>query len=122
MISVSKLCCPVCWELFEVLNLHDFICAKVRGCHPTVTQIALPETFPLEVSDKMITRLRALLAGQLRHLLLNRPPRTQHFRNESETGFSAASSNEGASQCVEAYDSWKMFNLKRQTPGVPPKV
>lgn len=110
MISVSKLCCPVCWELFEALNLDT----KIRGCHPTVTPVALPETLSLEISEKMVTRLRTLLDAQVNFFFLegNDARRTQHSRNESETGHSTTSSNECASECGDSYQSYKATHQK----------
>ena len=106
MISVSKLCCPVCWELFKVLDLN----IKIRGCHPTVSPLALPDTFSPEILKEMVKSLRTQLASQLRHLV-NEPPRTiHHFRNESETGHSATSSNEGASRFTDAYKNFMLID------------
>jgi hypothetical protein len=112
MVSVSKLCCPVCWELFKALKLGTHI----RGCHPTVTPLALPETLSPEISREMVARCQALLASQLKPLLSTEQAHTkQHYRNDSETGYSAASSNmiEGASECSPSYNSWRE-NLTRK--------
>lgn len=98
MVSVSKLCCPVCWELFNILGMKK----SIRGCHPTVTPIALPETFSNEVNEMMVTRFRTILCSQLRHLSAsNIPFPTSHHHNSSESGYSAASSNEGAREYPE---------------------
>jgi hypothetical protein len=118
MISVSKLCCPVCWELFDVLNKRDSekFRAKVRGCHPTVTGVALPETFPSDVSEVMVTRFRDILSGQLVDLLKDSAPRNpQHFRSESESNYSATSSHDGASQCKEGFQSWEKHESSLST-------
>jgi hypothetical protein len=95
MISVSRLCCPVCWELFQVLDKESII----RGCHPTVSPVVLPKTLPESVFESMVTRFRAHLSGQLLHLLSDRKIpelKVGHHRNSSETGYSATSSSEGA--------------------------
>jgi hypothetical protein len=119
MISVSKLCCPVCWELFDVLNStkSNNFQARVRGCHPTITKVALPETFPPAILEAMTNRFRRHLATQLRPLLSNSSTRsTRHFRNESETGYSATSSNEGAVQYEDGFQSWaQMHNVSVPT-------
>ena len=109
MISVSKLCCPVCWELFKVLDLD----IKIRGCHPNVTPLALPETFSSDILNKLTESLRTQLAAQLRQMMDDKPPRitpSQHRRNESETGYSATSSNEGASKFGVAFEFWDLTN------------
>jgi hypothetical protein len=103
MISVSKLCCPVCWELFKAVMLD----IKISGCHPNVTPLALPETLSPEIYSKMIISLRTLLVSQLKPLLLNRLPETRHSRNESETGHSATSSNEGSSVYGAPFEVWR---------------
>jgi hypothetical protein len=103
MISVSKLCCPVCWELFKALKLD----IKISGCHPTVTPLALPETLSPEVVREVVDSLRTQLISQLKPLLqTNRSRTVQHRRNESETGHSATSSNEGASKYANSYQVW----------------
>ena len=104
MVSVSMLCCPVCWELFKVLDLG----VKINGCHPTVTPLALPETLSPEILSKMVNSLRAQLTSQLVHLLdSNRVRSTQHLCNASETGHSASSSNEGSSKFPKAFEVWR---------------
>jgi hypothetical protein len=65
IVSVSKLCCPVCWELFQVLRRDG----SIRGCHPIVTPVVLPETLPGLVYEELVTRFRTHLSSQLRHLL-----------------------------------------------------
>jgi hypothetical protein len=107
MISVSKLCCPVCWELFKVLDLVT----EIRGFHPTVTPLALPDTFPPEIYEKMTARFRDVISFLLKSLLLDPDldiitvKSIGNRRNESETGHSAASSNESAPK----YDSCNKF-------------
>jgi hypothetical protein len=103
-VSVSKLCCPVCWELFHILNMENAVC----GCHPTVTPIVLPETLPEHVSEKMISHLRALLSGQLRHLLFPNiiPVGAGHHRNSSESAYSSTSSNENAAEYSDEFQTW----------------
>ena len=67
MVSVTKLCCPVCCELFQVLRRGEQV--QVCGCHPTITPTVLPETLPNEVSKVMVIHFQAHLSGQLHHLL-----------------------------------------------------
>jgi hypothetical protein len=60
MIAVSKLCCPVCWELLNILrndgNFH------VDGYHRILTQVELPEWLPLEIVMKLMARFKEILA------------------------------------------------------------
>jgi hypothetical protein len=103
MISVSKFCCPVCWELFKAATPG----IKISGCHPNVTPLALPETLSPEIITKMVAALRILLVSQLKPLLENRAPQFGHSRNESESGYSAASSNEDAAIFVGLYEDYQ---------------
>ena len=107
MISVSKLCCPVCWELFKVLKLGT----KILGCHPTVTPLALPDTLSHDIAEQVVNALRPQLANQLAQLMDAKKPRNTHHRNESETGHSAASSNKGAGTFKGSYEAWENENL-----------
>ena len=107
VVCVSRLCCPVCWELYKILGKEG----TVRGCHSTVTPVVLPETLPDYVSTEMVTCFRAHLSSQLRHLLspavgLVTGPKNMHHRHSSESGYSASSSNEGA---TEMFDATKKF-------------
>jgi hypothetical protein len=63
-ISVSKLCCPVCWEFLTLLRgeTDDF---KVRGRHTTVAPVDLPAWVPEEVMKEMVERFRAIVRGQV---------------------------------------------------------
>jgi hypothetical protein len=63
-IAVSKLCCPICWELMAVLNalLNGF---KVRGRHPTLFRTLLPVFCPVDVLQEMVNRLQDHLYKEL---------------------------------------------------------
>jgi hypothetical protein len=101
LVSVTKLCCPSCWELYQVLEMGG----AIRGSHPIVSPIVLPETLPKSVSEAMVTRFRAILSSQLRHL--SSPIMVHgHHRNTSESGYSASSSNEGAVELRKACLAW----------------
>ena len=110
MVLVSKLCCPVCWELFQVLRREDTVC----GCHPIVTPIALPQTFPKHVSKVLVTHFRAHLSSQLHHLSSSgfsvSELKNGHHRITSESGYSATSSNEGATKISNASEQWLMVH------------
>jgi hypothetical protein len=109
MVSVTKLCCPVCWELFKILRKLLKLDIRISGCHPSVTPLALPETFSPEIIKEMVIALRGQLVLQLEPLLHSKSPqKVQHSRHESETGHSATSSNnEGSTVFREAYNDWE---------------
>ena len=80
----------------------------IRGCHSTVTPVVLPETLPDHVSQALVTRFRAHLSSQLRHLSLggSTGQKNSHYRNTSETSYSVTSSNEGATEIVNPAKKW----------------
>jgi hypothetical protein len=87
---------------------------KISGCHSTVSALALPETLSPEISHDITISLRAQLSSQLLELLRDKPARsnTQHLRNTSETGHSAASSNEGSAKYPSSHDTWMRLGHK----------
>lgn len=88
----------------------------IRGCHPSVTPTVLLETLPKYVSEAMVTRFQAHLSGQLHHLMSNTVPMptAQHCRNNSESGYSATSSQESANEYPDAYQEWlSVHNLNK---------
>ena len=93
----------MCWKLFEALNLGT----GIHGCHSTVTPLALPETLSPEIIGDMVKRFWTVLASQLGNLRNGTSTRTiQHSCNDSEMAYSAASSNESASEYKQSYQSW----------------
>ena len=90
----------------------------IRGCHPTITPLALPETLPNEISQEMLNRFRAHLSSQLRHLAVETLPINPtfgHHRNASDTGYSATSSNESATGYLSDYQHWLLVNKPDST-------
>lgn len=54
-ISVSKFCCPVCWELIRVLNeTNKEVKFVVRARHSHLYPVHLPPWLPDSVMEKMI--------------------------------------------------------------------
>ena len=93
----------MCWKLFEALNLGT----GIRGCHSTVTPLALPETLSPEFIGDMVKHFWPVLASQLINLCNDTSTQTiQHSRNDSEMAYSTASSNESASEYRQSYQSW----------------
>ena len=64
-LAVSKLCCPICWELLQVLRgiTSDFM---VRGYHTSFYPVELPSWLPEHVLRDMVSRFE----GHLRHELV----------------------------------------------------
>jgi hypothetical protein len=69
-ISVSKSCCPVCWELLDVLNetYSNMIHFTVRPPHQNLYPVCLPPWLPDDVLEKMIQRFGRKLYDKLHQL------------------------------------------------------
>jgi hypothetical protein len=97
VISVSKLCCPVCWNLIEILKtMHGGI--VVRGYHATVYPVVLPDWLPPDIVTQMLLRFRQYLRLHLVQLAtdLDTKKREPRGRQSNASGISNASSaNEG---------------------------
>lgn len=103
MISVSKLCCPVCWEFLSLLRGEDSkMVLSVRGCHSIIYPVRLPAWLPEDIVKKMVKRFQTHLRHELNvmmsHMVAPQPPTTvpRHHRNtESESNISVTSSLSG---------------------------
>jgi hypothetical protein len=85
-ISVSKFCCPVCWELLEVLSeTNNNLKFVVRTHHPHLYAVHLPRGLPDDALKKMIERFRKKLYEKLCQLPSVLPPIAGpgHYRNVS---------------------------------------
>jgi hypothetical protein len=91
-IAVSKLCCPVCWELLAVLR-GDTNKYQVRGRHATVYPVDLPAWLPAGVLEEMIRRFRIYLRDELLILIdqeHNSKKRHAHSLSMESAGFSTS--------------------------------
>ena len=78
---VSKRCCPICWELLDILR-GETKRFRVRGRHATLYPVELPEWLSPWVVDKMIIRFQEILYDEILRMLKfedsdNRPPSRQ---------------------------------------------
>ena len=65
-ISVSRLCCPVCWELMKTLGgSQDTDPFEVRGRHSVVYDMELPNLLPTDILEKMIRRFKEFVYQEL---------------------------------------------------------
>jgi hypothetical protein len=102
MISVSKLCCPVCWELLKILN-DDGPQLSFPGCHPTIYPVELPEWLPPPIVDKMTGLFKGYLRRELNFMVQGVEEKKlrssqdaviqkkHHVSHESESNISVAS-------------------------------
>ena len=68
-IAVSKLCCPVCWELLKILRNDDSTDFHVDGHHETLFQVELPEWLPLEIVVELTAQFEKILLEQIKTLV-----------------------------------------------------
>jgi hypothetical protein len=66
---VSKLCCPVCWELLNIFKDGDSANFHVNGYDKTILQVELPDWLPLEIVVKLTGRFEEILLEQIRTLV-----------------------------------------------------
>ena len=108
MISVSKLCCPVCWEVMRSLrgaNMDTFV---VRGCHSIACIAPLPPWVPSDSATRrgITAKVQRLLRQQVSEWksLPSGQPTASTFvkghkpRQQSETSmdYSVRSSSQGS--------------------------
>jgi hypothetical protein len=62
--AISKLCCPICWELLQILrgSSHSFM---VRGYHTSFYPVELPSWLPVFVLEDMVRRFEEHLRREL---------------------------------------------------------
>ena len=72
MIAVSKLCCPVCWELLQVLRKDSDINPintppqfTVRGSHSRVYATMLPPWIRPQQKEQMMSKFQSYLGSEL---------------------------------------------------------
>jgi hypothetical protein len=94
MISVSKLCCPVCWELLNLLGGDNRL--SLRGHHLTVYPVELPEWLPHDIVTQMMGQFQKYLRDEVTTMLMkdeqkaaNR--RSHHASHKSESAVSVVS-------------------------------
>lgn len=77
MVSVSKLCCPVCWELITLLRVAGPTESQkfdIRGCHPHIYPLVLPPWISDEIRNTMDARFLHYLGIELRQLMATHDP------------------------------------------------
>lgn len=88
-IAVSKLCCPVCWELLSILEGKPP--SVTRGRHSTLYFQHLPSWLPRQVLEKMLKRFRMFAAVELgRAHRKHTSPRSHAQTPSEETAYAAS--------------------------------
>src|ERR1700678_2140556 len=114
-VAVSKLCCPVCWEYFDILSKRHIPPGhrecKIRGRHSTLFPVQLPIWTTTDVVQELIRQfgwyLRAELDTMWSDHLQEQVPRSRHRSTPSYqsvlSAISDASTNSGESN-VDKYN------------------
>ena len=129
IIAVSKWCCPVCWELLDILRNK---CKRfhVRGQHATLFPIELPSWLSEDCMDEMISRFKQIVRDELVDMMASvmyvRTPSRQNIAN-STTGSRVDDDDEGvpgagsfeAETIDNLYDLYKANDNQATTPFMP---
>jgi hypothetical protein len=91
--AVSKLCCPVCSELFNLLR-DDSDAFHIDGHHHTLFQVELPIWLPLDIVVKLTAKFEMILGNQLGDMM------SEHHKHaktpgQNGDGLSSDSSDDG---------------------------
>jgi len=107
VISVSKLCCPVCWDVLELLRNASGMRAEfiVRGRHAVLSPVQLPIWLPVEIVQQMLQMYKQILVDKFKVLMSpNRVGGHSRLNSlQSNPGLSNASSEETSSSIVLGY-------------------
>ena len=87
LISMSKRCCPVCWELLEIFKDGDSTNFHVDGYHKTLFQVELPDWLPLEIVVKLTARFEEILLKQIRTLVERHKRDISDDQSDSDSEF-----------------------------------
>jgi len=101
---VSKLCCPVCWELLKILRNADSTDFHVDGRHATLFQVELPEWLPLEIVVKLTARFETMLLKQINTLVALHQQHAHHPSGQSGNSLSSDSDGEEDATDVHHYE------------------
>ena len=93
LIAVSKLCCPVCSELLDLLRdgTHTF---HIDGHHHTLVQVELPIWLPLDIVVKLTAKFEKILGNQIGNLMSYHHEHANPPSDQSGDGLSSDSSDE----------------------------
>ena len=121
--SVSRLCCPICWDLLEMLRKYlreaaiaGDDCLQVRGRHSTVWPTELPPWTPLPIMKMMVERYRGLVRDALEKMMRAAVAPSLHTPDPSssmsDSGLASDSSSSSDEHDIEKTVSWTRTTLK----------
>ena len=91
--AVSKLCCPVCSELFNLYR-DGSDAFHIDGHHHTLFQVELPIWLPLDIVVKLTAKFEKILGNQLRYMMNEHHKHTNTPSGQSGDGLSSDSSDD----------------------------
>ena len=111
---MSKLCCPVCWELLGILNnlKDDPRPLSFPGCHPIVYPVELPAWLPRSIVEDITERFRGHLRRELDIMVQGVEQKDRidqkkrHASHESESNISVASTTRDDSREDPAFTEY----------------
>ena len=116
MISVSRLCCPVCWELLNIIlsdSENESRLVSFPGCHPIIYPVELPEWLPHHIVGQMTDSFRKHLREELTSMVKGAEEsarvakqRKQHASHQSESNISVASTARDVDNDVDDFNEW----------------
>ena len=70
-IMISKLCCPACWQLFQLLTQSSTLSTlfTVHGSHYVLYPVELPVWLPEEVINELIEFFWPILVDLLKSII-----------------------------------------------------
>lgn len=102
ILSVSKLCCPICWQLLSILRGSSEDLA-VRGGHPDLYPVEMPQWLPKDIMLKILAYVDQLLVDQVIIMMMNEANTTSKRHNRKFSGQSPnVSDNDGHRSSFES--------------------
>lgn len=122
---MSKLCCPVCWDLLSLLNDNGPPLSSFPRCHHIVYPVELPGWLPISIVEEMIRLYDAHLRRELIIMVEDAEDRDSrrdvviqkkgHVSHESESNISVASTTRDIDDDPEVAE-WKEKKKKKTGP------
>ena len=105
-ISVSKFCCPVCWQLLKVLNeTNNNVQFTAHAHYSNLYAVCLPPWLPEPVLEKMIEHFGKQLYEKLYQLHIQvQPGQPGHHRDLS---LESAGESVSSSGSIDAFNVWQ---------------
>lgn len=115
-VAASKLCCPACWEYFDILT-NKLGLYKIRGRHSTVYPVQLPSWISPDIVQELIRRFSDYLRTELLIMMTNFNskaegiPKSGHTHNPSLQSVASAISNASDDSTESNLDNLNDFDF-----------